>query len=121
MKKLIIILFFVFLGCEEAPSKNFIEPTEKQYSTIMSGFKGDTGFNQTCAIKSKDFDDVYFVALDIPNRGVGVWALGGSGGSCFAVNDVAQEVSVYPQGQISMFDDGALDVKKCVQNKKNKL
>ena len=118
MKKLIIILFFVFLSCEEAPSKNFIEPTEKQYSTIMSGFKGDTGFNQTCAIKSKDFDDVYFVALDIPNRGVGVWALGGSGGSCFAVNDVAQEVSVYPKGQISMFDDGALDVKKCVQNKK---
>ena len=87
MKKLIILLLFIPLvfGCEEAPSKNFIEPTEKQYSTVMSGFKGDISFNQTCAIKSKDFDDVYFVALDIPNRGVGVWALGGSGGSCFAI------------------------------------
>ena len=60
MKQLILLLLFIPLvfGCEEAPSKNFIEPTEKQYSTIMSGFSGDIGFNQTCAIKSKDFNYV---------------------------------------------------------------
>ena len=96
MKKLILLLLFFI---------SFNSYSQKYYD--------ENDFD-----KSKDFDNVYFVALDIPNRGVGVWALGGSGGSCFAVNDVAQEVSVYPQGQMSMFDDGALSVRKCVQNKK---
>ena len=85
----------------------------------MSGFENNMALKieSSCAIKSKDFDNVYFIALKIKNKGVGVWAVGGSGGTCYATNDLAKEVSVYPGGQVSMLDDGALDVYSCANKK----
>ena len=121
MKKLLLLLLFIPLvfGCEELPIV-FIEPTDIQIETITSGFERNMALKveSSCATKSKSFDDVYFVALKIKNKGVGVWALGGSGGTCYATNDLAKEVSVYPGGQISMMDDGAMDVYSCANKKK---
>ena len=121
MKKIILLFLFIpfIFSCEEVP-RVFIEPTDIQIDTIMSGFERNMVLKveSTCATKSKSFDDVYFIALKIKNKGVGVWALGGSGGTCYATNDIAKEVSVYPGGQVSMMDDGAMAVYSCANKNK---
>ena len=109
-------------------ANNFIKPTKAQLETIASGFKGNIIIEESCVIKSKDFDNVYFIAIKLSRKyktlnttkdiGVGVWGLGGQGGSCYSANDVAEENSLFPGGTVSMIDDGALKVLSCVNKKK---
>ena len=123
MKKLILLSLFVLLSSGEVP-RNFIEPTKEQLETISSGFTGNIVVEDYCAIKSTDFDNVYFIALRLSKEyktlntkediGIGVWGVGGSGGSCYSANDIAKENSLYPGGVVSMIDDGAIDVKNCL-------
>ena len=68
MKKLILLLLFVFLSCGEV-SRNFIEPTKEQLETISSGFTENIVVEDYCAINIKpvydgvEYDDYYFIAL----------------------------------------------------------
>ena len=143
MKKLLLILLFVPLifSCGNNENNNqsntkierIIKPTNIQLETIVSGLEQPTAsppiiIGKSCAIKSKDFEDVYFVAVMIykyykswdkkEEIGVGVWSLGGSGGSCYSVNDLAIRYSVWPNVNISMYDEGALDVKRHIKSGK---
>ena len=106
-----------------------IQPTKIQTTSIIDGFKTRVLVDgKSVAIKSKDYEDVYFVAIEISKYyqalkqtqkiGVGVWALGGSGGSCYSVNDIAIENSLYPNVNVSMYDDGALEVKRHISSGK---
>jgi len=126
MKQLILLLLFVFLSCGEV-SRNFIEPTKEQLETISSGFTENIVVEDYCAINIKpmDYDDFYFIALRLSREyktlntkediGIGVWVLGGSGDSLYSVNDIAKESSLHPPANIvSMKDDGAIDVKNCL-------
>ena len=130
MKKLILLLLFVFLSCEEV-SRNFIEPTEEQLETISSGFTENIVVEDYCAINIKpvydgiEFNDYYFIALRLSreyktlntkkNIGIGVWVLSGSGDWLYSVNDIAKESSLHPPSAIlSMKDDEAIDVKNCL-------
>ena len=49
MKKLILLLLFIFLSCGEV-SRNFIEPTKEQLETISSGFTENIVVEDYCAI-----------------------------------------------------------------------
>jgi hypothetical protein len=106
-----------------------IQTSKIQATSIVDGFKTRVIIDgKSVAIKSKDYEDVYFVAIEISKYyqalkqtqkiGVGVWALGGSGGSCYSVNDIAIENSFYPNVNVSMYDDGALEVKKHISSGK---
>ena len=105
-----------------------IKPTKTQIQGIVDGFKPTLIAEKSCAIKSKDYDNVYFVALRLSKYykswgekqdiGVGVWALGGSGGPCYSANDLAATYSLYPKTIVSMYDEGALTVKKHITSGK---
>ena len=110
---------------QKTKNVRLINPTKIQATGIIDGFKTRVIVDgKSIAIKSKDYDDVYFVAIEISKYyqslsqiqkiGVGVWALGGSGGSCYSVNDIAIENSLYPNLNVSMYDEGALTVKKYI-------
>ena len=80
------------------------------------------------AVKSDDFENVYFIAAEIDGPGmegngdIGLWAsnsLEPGGGLIFAVNGLAKEFSDWGHGdttdaQITMFDEGADEAKECV-------
>lgn len=106
-----------------------IQPTKIQATSIIDGFKTRVIVDgKSVAIKSKDYEDVYFVAIEISKYyqalkqtqkiGVGVWAIGGSSSSCYSVNDIAIENSLYPNFNVSMYDDGALEVKRHISSGK---
>jgi hypothetical protein len=81
------------------------------------------------AVKSEDFESVYFVSADIQGPGldgsgdVGTWAtnrLAAGGGLIFAVDSVAQEFSDWgdadqTDANITMQDDGAQLSRECVE------
>ena len=140
---IIFVLFLVIFGItnEQNQKKHtqetkksivesrLIQPTKIQATSIIDGFKTRVIVDgKSVAIKSKDYEDVYFVAIEISKYyqalkqtqkiGVGVWALGGSGGSCYSVNDIAIENSLYPNVNVSMYDDGALEVKRHISSGK---
>ena len=132
MKKLILLLLFIFLSCGEV-SRNFIEPTKEQLETISSGFTENIVVEDYCAINIKpvyngiEYSDVYFIALKLSRKyktlntkediGIGVWVLG-PGDSLYSVNDIAKESSLHPTSAIlSMKDDEAIDVKNCLNKK----
>ena len=129
MKKLILLLLFVFLSCEKV-SRNFIEPAKEQLEAISSGFTENIVVEDYCAINIKpvydgvEYDDYYFIALRLSREyktlntkediGIGVWVLG-AGDSLYSVNDIAKESSLHPPSNvISMIDDEAIDVKNCL-------
>lgn len=87
--------------------------------------------NNARAVRSNDYQLVWFVAVEItgngikPKEAVGVWAINGeleSPGLTLSVDGFAQNFSAYPDAgktdaQITMFDDGAQEAKDCVINK----
>jgi hypothetical protein len=96
--------------------------------------QGGGTLRQAQAVKSGDFDDVYFVSAEIDGAGlegsgdVGTWAkigplrVGGpvGGGLIYSVDRVATEFSDWADGgkadaQLSMEDDGAGASRECVQ------
>jgi hypothetical protein len=111
-------------GCEDVP-KALVE-------AIATGLivPGGGMLRQAQAVKSGDFDDVYFVSAEIDAAGleglgdIGTWAKSGplrvGGGSIYSVDGVAKEFSDWGDGgktdaQLSMEDDGAAASQECVQ------
>ena len=114
---------------KEYVNNRIIKPTEYQMRTIIDGLKPMVVVGgKSCAIKSKDYENSYFVALELYKYyqsinkqeyiGIGVWSLGGSGGSCYSTNNIATENSFWGNINVSMYDEGALDVKKHISNGK---
>lgn len=120
---------------EEAPE----EPAEKPESdrcekaaaigkAIATGAQDGTGLEyvDAAAVKSEDFDEVYFVAMRFSATGVddqtGVWAtnsLKPGGGLIMSVDGFAKEFTVWPDGgetdaQLSTADDGAEEAVACL-------
>jgi hypothetical protein len=76
------------------------------------------------AVKSFDYESAtYFVSAKLASGDVGTWAVVGtlkSGGTTYAVDDVAKASSTWPAGDtsnayISMIDDGADPSRGCVE------
>jgi hypothetical protein len=103
-----------------------------QMAAIRAGVKGEASYNDVrsgWAVKSKEFQNVWFVASKIygPNAengvGPGVWAISGnpsSPGLTLSVGGFANEFSDYPdagktQAQMSMSSDGAQEAKQCAE------
>ena len=99
--------------------------------TVDGGGTLDTSTAQ--AVKSGDFSKVFFIAAAIHGSGfgakgkIGIWAsnsLDPSDGLIFAVDAMAKEFSDWGKSQktdsnISQFDDGGQESKKCVEYKQN--
>jgi hypothetical protein len=109
-------------------------PTEALVGIIASRLIvfGGGSLRNAQAVKSKDFDQVYFVAADIQGPGlegsadIAVWAAnrldGTSGLILLTVNNVAKEFSDWPDGarsdaKVAMTDDGAEEARICTQAK----
>ncbi len=90
--------------------------------------QGGGSISATAAVRSEDFDNIYFISAEIDGPGmegtgdVGVWSsnrLEGGQGMIFAVNGIANEFSVFPSGpdssaNITMSDDGAQEAASCL-------
>lgn len=89
----------------------------QQSNDVLQGF----------AVRSNDFQQVWFIAAEItgpgiePKQAIGLWAITGEPeepGIILSVNGFAIEFSPYPDGattdaQTSQFDDGAQEALKC--------
>jgi hypothetical protein len=111
--------------CENVPLK-VVNEIEREMT--VSG--GGTLTNAQ-AVKSEDFERVYFVSAEIDGAGlegsgdIGTWAKSGSlrsrRGAIFSVDAVANEFSDWFDGRtagphLSMDDDGAEESKDCVED-----
>ena len=105
-------------------------PTE-----ILNGNESGTGkltLVSAAAIRSSDFNNVYFVAVKFKATGVGnqtgVWAVNGKlpqkaedlSGLTLAINPIAQKFTVWPKGnktnaKIAMNDRSVAEVIKCLK------
>lgn len=107
-----------------------VAASQLQTENIRSGIKDIQQSNDVSngwAVKSNDFENVWFVAAQItgpniaPNQAIGVWAISGdpaSPGLTYSVNSFAIEFSSWPDGsttdaQTSMSDDGAQQAYDC--------
>lgn len=117
----ILLLAFAFQGCapsgssssessvEKIPSSECIAVSSEKMITIASGEQDGVGMvpNKAFAVKSPDFNNVYFVALNFSAPGVeniiGVWAVNnlGNDGIILAADFVAQEFTVWPWGSVT--------------------
>ena len=81
------------------------------------------------AVRSEDFENVWFIAAEIDGPGmdgtgdIAIWATNiepsstAPSGSVFAVGGFATEFSVWPEGDgFSQFDDGAGEARDCVRS-----
>jgi hypothetical protein len=127
MKRILVTSIFIiifFFGCAESNTSKENEDTSfnqieeaslNQIQKIEFGLKNKSiTIQKSCAIKSNDFDNVYFVGAKLSNGKIGVWAIGGL---LFSVNDVSKIYSDYPQvlSKVSMYDHGAKEVIKYLQ------
>jgi len=104
----------------------------QQLQAIRDGIKDVQASNDiktAYAVKSNDFDEVYFVAAKLygPNmddgEGPGVWAISGSPeniGLTLSANSFAREFSLYLDGSkttadVSMTNDGARIAEECAK------
>ena len=123
MKFLLFLLFSVILSScssntnssasnsneEKIVSSECIEVSREKMNTIASGEQTGVGMipNKAFAVKSPDFNNVYFVALDFSAPGIdnviGVWATNnlGNEGIILAADFVAQEFTVWPWGSVT--------------------
>jgi hypothetical protein len=133
---LVAILVCVFLvgGCgdDDSGGDQGEDVPKALVEAIATGLivPGGGMLRQAQAVKSGDFDDVYFVSAEIDAAGleglgdIGTWAKSGplrvGGGSIYSVDGVAKEFSDWGDGgktdaQLSMEDDGAAASQECVQ------
>ena len=93
-------------------------------AAISRGFS--PGFNpitEAEAVKSRDFEETWFIAAEVAGTGIGVWATDTdpsqgevTDAQFFSVNSVAQQASdwpVHPDPDLSMDSDGAAEVESC--------
>lgn len=140
MKKPVLILA-TFLLLFSSSSHTAMANSEclkinKWYPTqVLSGGESGTGklkFVSAVAIRSKDFNRVYFVAIKFKATGVGnqvgVWAVSGKlpqkpadlSGLTLAVDSIAQQFTVWPDGdktqaQIMTNDRYVSKAKSCLK------
>lgn len=93
----------------------------QQSNDILPGF----------AVRSNDYERVWFVAAEItgpgiePKQAIGLWAINGEldePGIILSVNGFALEFTEYPDGsttdaQTSQFDDGAQEALACAADR----
>lgn len=123
-----------FIQSATSPAQNnrCVPASQQQIETIRIGIKDiDTNNDiQTAwAVKSNDFENIWFVAAEIqgpgilPKQAVGIWAISGdpaTPGTILSVDGFAKQFSIYPDGattdaQITMNDDGVQEVVSCAQ------
>lgn len=126
-----VIIVFVFLallgalfgedpGTEDTvvadTSSRISLASERHLLMVTEGLEDGFSITEVHSIKSRDFNNVYFVGglLQGPGveDGIAIWAIAGEGNMIMSANQIANEFSPYPLGsttdaQISMSDDGA--------------
>lgn len=136
LKKILITYSFsILLLCicstsSTSPDYSRVIPaTQAQLIQIKGGLEEGFTASNAYAIKSNDFEKVYFVACNLTGPGVSeavaVWSISGDSnapGMIFCANHIAKEFSVYPLGSdteanISMADEGANIVEDFVRKK----
>lgn len=95
-------LFFAFLfSCSDSQVINYESPSQVQLDGIIYGLKDKSlTIIESCAIKSNDFAQIYFVGTKMSNGIICVWGVAGSKESpnlYFCVNDEAKELSDFPR------------------------
>lgn len=104
------------------------EPADALGRAIATGREDGTGlkFQDAVAVRSKDFEKLWFVAMEFTAPGVGtevgVWAsnsLKPGGGLIMSVDGFATEFTVWPDGgetsaNLSINDDGASEALDCL-------
>jgi len=117
----------------EIKSSRCIPASKEQLEAIRAGIKDIAESNDIksgWAVKSNDFEKVWFVAVKIYGPGMengtgpGLWAISGdinNPGMILAVDGFAKEFSSYPDASktdaaITPTDDGAKDALLCVSN-----
>lgn len=129
MARLALALSVLATGCTGASER--CEPVSPTYlAGIEEGLMvtGDGSLRNGQAVRSEDYERVWFVAAEIDGSGiegndvVGVWATNGDPsasefGLIFAVDAFAREFSDWGTGEdlgLSMSDDGASEAEACV-------
>lgn len=126
MKKISLFLLFVFFTTGQAFADRCVKVSSKMASAIQNGFKDKSiklVESTVYAVKSKDFNNIYFIAGKTGNGEIGVWSsnsLKSGQGMVMAADSYAVEISVWPDGRkskakLSMFDDGFSDALHCSQ------
>jgi hypothetical protein len=122
MKKILLLLITgIFLySCggqgDKVKNENIKKTTVNQLERIEYGLNDKTLIiSNSCAIKSKDFENIFFIGVKFSNGEIGVWS---TGGITFSVNDVAQKYSDYPSNskKVNMSDHGASEVLDYLKN-----
>jgi len=138
--KLIIIMLMATLlisACgsqSDSSNKSICNPaSQRQVENIRSGVQdiaSNNNIGSAWAIKSGDFDNVWFIAAQITGPGinegsaVGLWAISGdpnNPGLTYSVNSIATAFSSWGDGtktsaQLSQFDDGAQEALECARS-----
>ena len=120
MKKLLLgfLVIFILVSCGGGSASRIIDASSEQIFGITDSLKEGNSVSDFKTIKSKDFDNVYFLSAIITdaagNKKTGLWATGGRGSiSIFmTVNVPARLVTPFPFGpsttaRIKEQDDGA--------------
>ncbi len=97
------------INSNKAQVSQCLDVTSEKVSEIVSGQQEAVGMIplMASAIKSLDFNNVYFIAIKFSATGiddsVGVWATNNleTGGTNLAIDYVAQEFSIWPWGSAS--------------------
>ncbi len=117
----------------EMQSSRCVPASNEQLEAIRAGIKDIAQGNDIksgWAVKSNDFEKVWFVAVKIYGTGMengtgpGLWAISGelnSPGMILSVDGFAKEFSSYPDASktdaaITISDDGAQDALSCASN-----
>ena len=145
MKRRLLLLALVpvlLIGCSSSPpvrpqnpqsSSRCVPASVAQMNAVRTGVKHVDPKNDVksgWAVKSKSFDNVWFVATKVYGAGMengsdpGVWAISGSQakpGMTISVNGNAKSFSSWPDASTTragttLADDGAEDALSCAKN-----
>jgi hypothetical protein len=131
----ILVLASMLMSGESATAANCLKITKWYPTELLSGNEAGTGklqFVSAKAVRSPDFNNVYFVAVKFKASGVGnqigVWAINGKlpqkpadlAGLTLSVNSIAQQFTVWPdadrtQAQIAKNDRSIAAAIKCLK------
>jgi hypothetical protein len=129
-----VLVIFFLSSCSDSSqtaTNRCIKVSRAKLDGIASGLtvSGGGSLRDGWAVKSEDFNSLYFIAAEIDGSGlegngdIGLWAsnsLESGQGLILSVNSIAKEFSVWPHGDttdsnITQFDDGADEAKKCIE------
>jgi hypothetical protein len=131
----ILVFASMLMSDEAAIAANCLKITKWYPTELLSGNEVGTGklqYVSAKAVKSPDFNNVYFVAVKFKASGVGnqvgVWAINGKlpqkpadlAGLSLSVNSIAQQFTVWPdadktQARIAKNDRSSATAIKCLK------